>query len=63
MSGENSGPSIELWLSSTDFKIGSDDSDKTRKVMIKMATTEYDVGQATKKYVTSYVLSDYSVTP
>lgn len=62
-SGEDSGPSIELWLSATDFRIGTTDTDKTRKVMIKMATTEYDVGQATKKYVTSYVLSDYSVTP
>ena len=60
-SGEDSGPAIELWLSSTDFKVGSADTDKTRKVMVKMATTEYNVSAAAKQYVTTYTLTDYSV--
>lgn len=60
-SGSDSGPSIELWLSATDFKTGEAETDKTRKVMVKMATTEYDVAQATKQFVTTYTLSDYTV--
>lgn len=60
-SGSDSGPSIELWLSATEFKTGEAETDKTRKVMVKMATTEYNVAQATKQYVTTYTLSAYTV--
>lgn len=61
-SGDNSGPAIDLWLSATDFVIDAAKGAKTRKVMMKLALTEYDVAQAVKKYVTTYSLSDYSVT-
>lgn len=55
------GPPIELLYSKTPFKVG--ESAETQKVLVKISTYEYNIGESKLQYQNDYVLSDYSVTP
>lgn len=54
-----SGPPVELYYSKTPFTVG--DGLETKKVLVKLSTYEYNIGESKLHYQNDYVLTDYSV--